>query len=366
MHKKREKVCEIWFRLRARLSGKATGHDGVRHEVTSLIADFGHSVDLDELSRIPLFLLLLIAIRFQGASLPSGRFDAYRTLIQHMLRDHPQRKRSAAGIIPADQLSEREIQSILSRLAYEIQVERTGGIISEADFESHLIEMLTSTQESGLGLPIVEARKFSKGFINIEEGSLGLLVPQGLRTFGFLHRSFQERLAAMHCAGKSLDDQISIVRDHANDPQWRETLLHLCSVTNRPNELSDLLSTISVASDNKLQREEAEDFQIEVAFSDFDLPLQQVKEIAALAFNIIELSTDMERRRLILRYCLNGLQAGRTRQLVQPKLNEWAITRALSKSNWFNQLEQWPTDAQTEAIFQRGLNDEECASGKPA
>jgi hypothetical protein len=32
----------------------------------------------------------------------------------------------------------------------------------------------------------------------------------------------------------------------------------------------------SDASDKKLQREGAEDFQIEVAFSDFDLPLQLV------------------------------------------------------------------------------------------
>lgn len=355
----REKVCDIWFRLRARASGKATGQDGVQHEVSSLIADFGHSVDLDELSRIPLFLLLLIAIRFQGAALPSGRFDAYEALIRHMLRDHPQRKRSAAAIIPADQLSEREIQSILSRLAYEIQVKQTGGTISEADFESHLIEMLTSTHESGLGLPIAEARKFSKGFINIEEGSLGLLVPQGLQTFGFLHRSFQERLAAMHCAGKSLGDQISIVREYANDPQWRETLLHLCSMLSRPTELSTLLAVILDASNNRLQREGAEDFQIEVAFSDFDLPLQLVKEIAALAFNIVELSTDMERRRRILRHCLNGLQAGRTRQLVQPKLNEWTIARAPWRSNWFSQLEHWPTDDQTKAIFQRGINDEE-------
>jgi hypothetical protein len=355
----REKVCEIWFRLRAHSSGKAAGQNGVQHEVSSLIADLGHSVDLDELSRIPLFLLLLIAIRFQGAALPSGRFDAYEALMRHMLRDHPQRKRSAAAIIPADQLSEREIQSILSRLAYEIQVEQTGRTISEAAFESHLIEMLTSTQESGLGLPIAEARKFSKGFINIEEGSLGLLVPQGLRNFGFLHRSFQERLAAMHCAGKSLDDQISIVRDYANDPQWRETLLHLCSMTSRPNELSALLPAISDASDSKLQHEGAEDFQIEVAFSDFDLPLQQVKEIAALAFNIIELSTDMERRRRILRHCLNGLQAGRTRQLVQPKLNEWAIARAPWKSDWLKHLAYWPADDQTKAIFQHGLNDED-------
>ena len=355
----RENLCEIWFQLRARSAGKPEDENGVRHEVSSLIADLGHSVDLDELSRIPLFLLLLIALRFQGAALPSGRFDAYQALIRHMLHDHPQRKRSAAAIIRADQLSEREIQLILARLAYQIQVEQTGGTISEGDFESLLIEMLTSTQESGFGLPSGEARKISKGFMNIEEGSLGLLVPQGMRTFGFLHRSFQERLAATHCAGKSLNDQISIVRNYARDPQWRETLLHLCSMTSRPNELLTLLSAISDASDNQLQREGAEDFRIEVAFSDFDLPLQQVKEIATLAFNIIELSTDVERRRRILHHCLNGLQAGRTRQLVQPKLNEWVIAPSPWKSNWLTQLERWPTDDLTKAIFMRGLNDED-------
>jgi NACHT domain-containing protein len=355
----RERVCEIWFRLRAKSSGKPESQDGVQHGVSSLIADFDHSVDLDELSRVPLFLLLLIALRFQGAALPSGRFDAYEALIRHMLRDHPQRKRSAAAIIPTDQLSEREIQTILARLAYEIQVEQTGGTISETDFESLLIEILTSTQDNGLGLPSAEARKIAKGFISIEEGSLGLLVPQGMRTFGFLHRSFQERLAAMHFASKSLDDQTAIVRAYANSSQWRETLLHLCSMTPRSNELSRLLFAISDVSDNQFQREESEDFRIEVAFSDFDLPLQEIKEIAALAFNIVELSTDMERRRRILRHCLNGLQARRTRQLVQPKLNEWSIARAPWKSNWLNQLEHWPKDDLTKAIVRRGLNDED-------
>jgi len=362
----RERLCEIWFRLRARSLGKPKSQDGVEHEVSSLIADFGYSVDLDELSRIPLFLLLLIALRFQGAALPSGRFDAYQALIRHMLRDHPQRKRSAAAIIPADQLSEREIQSILARLAYEIQIQQTGGTISEADFEALLIEILTSPEENGLGLPSADARKISKNFINIEEGSLGLLVPQGMRTFGFLHRSFQERLAAMHCAGKSIDDQISIVRAFANDPQWRETLLHLCSLTPRSSELLGFLSAISDVSNGELQREGADDFRIEVAFSDFDLPLQQVKEIATVAFNIVELSTDMERRRRILRHCLNGLQAGRTRQLVQPKLNEWTIARAPWKSNWLTQLEMWPTDDITREIFRRGLNDEDAQTIRAA
>ncbi len=358
----RQKLCEIWFRLRARSSRKPESQDGLQHEVSSLIADLGHSIDLDELSRIPLFLLLLIALRFQGAALPSGRFDAYQALIRHMLRDHPQRKRSAAAIIEADQLSEREIQSILARLAYEIQVKQTGGTISEVDFESLLIEMLVSTGDNGLGLPIAEARKISKGFMNIEEGSLGLLVPQGMRTFGFLHRSFQERLAAMYCASKSIDDQISIVRKYAQDPQWQETLLHLCSLTSRSKELSKLLSAISDVSIGRLQRERAEDFQIEVAFSDFDLPLQQVREIATLAFDLVELSTDMERRRRVLRHCLSGLQAGRTRQLVQPKLNEWSIARAPWKSNCLTQLEHWPTDDVTKAVFRRGLNDEDIST----
>jgi NACHT domain-containing protein len=364
--REREKLCEIWFRLRARSSGKHDSQYSVQHEVSSLIADLGHSVDLDELSRIPLFLLLLIALRFQGAALPSGRFDAYQALIRHMLRDHPQRKRSAAAIIQADQLSEREIQSILARLAFEIQVKQTGGTISELDFEALLIAMLTSTEDNGLGLSVADARKISKGFMNIEEGSLGLLVPQGMRTFGFLHRSFQERLAAMHCASKSIEDQSSIVHNYAQDPQWRETLLHLCSLTPRSNELSQLLSAISDVPDNQLQREMSEDFRIEVAFNDFDLPLQQVQEIAALAFNLIELSTDMERRQRVLRYCLNGLQARRTRQLVQPKLNEWSLSRASWKSNWLTQLDHWPTDQETKAIFRRGLNDEEVSTIRAA
>jgi NACHT domain len=87
----REAVCNMWYQLRARSSNEPEDTEGTRHQVSSLIVDFEHSVDLDELSRVPLFLLLLIALRFQGVALPAGRFDAYETLIRHMLRDHPKR-----------------------------------------------------------------------------------------------------------------------------------------------------------------------------------------------------------------------------------------------------------------------------------
>jgi hypothetical protein len=42
------------------------------------------------------------------------------------------------------------------------------------------------------------------------------------------------------------------------------------------NELSGFLAAISDVSANQLQREGSEDFRIEVAFSDFELPLHQV------------------------------------------------------------------------------------------
>jgi len=355
----RKKLCEIWFRLRAQLSGNPDQEHGMRHDVESLIADLEQSIDLDELSRMPLFLLLLIALRFQSAALPVGRFRAHEALIRHMLRDHPQRKRSAAAINPEDQLSEREIETILSRLAFEIQVQKTGGTITQDDFETLLLRILTSDEGSGLGLSSTDARKIANSFINIEEGSLGLLVPQGMRTFGFLHRSFQERLAALYSSNQPLESQLEIVRIHANDPQWRETLLHLCSMTSRPDELSKLLSAVPDLSGHQYTHEGIEELRIEVAFSDFDLPFQEVKEIVALAFNIIEHSTDVERRRRILRHCLNGLNARRTRELIQPKLNEWSISRSNWGANAVSQLKHWLADDLTKNICQRCLNGED-------
>ncbi|WP_158750570.1 NACHT domain-containing NTPase [Acidobacterium sp. S8] len=357
--RQRAAVCEIWFSLMTSPGEHLDGPKAVQHEIESLISDLDRSSDLDELSRVPLFLLLLITLRLQGAALPGGRFDAYASIIQHMLRDHPQRKRTAAAIIPTDQLSEREIQTVLARLAFEIQTGQTGGTISEDDFLKLLLEVLMSHEGAGLGLPNADARKVAKGFINIEEGSLGLLVPQGLRTFGFLHRSFQERLAAVYCSNLPIDDQTQIVTKYCGDPQWRETLLHLCSLTPRADELSRLLAAFPDSSVSAYAREGFEEFRIEVAFSDFNLPLQQVKEIATLAFEVIEHSNHLERRRRILHLCLNGLQARRTRELVQPKLDQWCVARGLWRANWLSQLERWPADELTRVTALRALNDED-------
>jgi len=357
--RQRHDICNLWFELRAAASNEPANSASTQHQATSLISNLESSLDLDDLSRIPLFLMLLIALRFQGTTLPAGRFDSYEYLIRHMLRDHPQRKQSAAAIIPSEQLSDREIRSILARLAFEIQVKRTGDIISEEDFENLLFEVLTSFEGDGLGLSHTEARRIAKAFINIEEGSLGLLVPQGVRAFGFLHRSLQERLAATHCSEKPIEEQKRLVSAYAKDPQWRETLLHLCSLTSRGNDLSELLAALPQVPDNPYLRDDLENFKIEVAFSDFDLPVQEVKQIATLAIDIVELSTDLERRRRVLRYCLNGLQARRTREIVQPKLAIWSISRASWRANWPAHLQAWPADELTRRTCRRGLNDED-------
>lgn len=357
--RQREAICDIWFKLMTPSSDLGDGLRAIQHEMGSLIADFDRSSDLDELSRVPLFLLLLITLRLQGAALPGGRFDAYAAIIQHMLRDHPQRKRTAAAIIPTDQLSEREIQTVLARLAFEIQTRQSGGTISEDDFLRLLLEVLMSQEGAGLGLSNTDARKVAKGFINIEEGTLGLLVPQGLRTFGFLHRSFQERLTAIHCANLTLDAQTKIVQQYCGDPQWRETLLHLCSLTPRPDELSLLLSAFPDSAVGSYAREGFEEFRTEVAFSDFTLPLQQIREIANSAFDLIEHSTNLDLRRRILQLCLNGMQARRTRELVQPKLDQWCIAHGTWRSNWLSQLDRWPADELTRLTALRALNDED-------
>ncbi len=198
------------------------GDGEVSREAAEFIRKLAKSTDLLQLAEVPLTLLLLLYLHLQNYPLPSNRFEAYAYVADHFIRDHPLARRVAAALTSAqDSLTPKEIQNALAYLAYVVQTEFPGGIVSATDVRSRLEDFLQHDTEHGLGLSRQEAREVFRSFTNLEEGSLGMLVSQGQTQLSFFHRSLQEYLAAVHLARTPLSNQQAVIRERLADPRWR-------------------------------------------------------------------------------------------------------------------------------------------------
>jgi hypothetical protein len=201
----RKELCSKWISIHERrieqptISMTAARASQAANETQNFIAEIEHSSDLDELSRVPLLLLLLLYLHIEGTTLPHRRFQAYEYLINHLLKEHPVRKRIAAFLSDAPTgLTHDEVQLALANLAFVVQSDYPSGIIPEPVILSAMESFLTDPTGLGLGLPSRDARQYMHQFISVEEGTLGMLVRQGRSELSFFHRSLQEYLCAVH------------------------------------------------------------------------------------------------------------------------------------------------------------------------
>ena len=164
--------------------------------------------ELDSLSRTPLFLVLLIYLKYQNATLPRRRFDAYHSLVEHLVVHHPTARRQAASVVAMPvSISPNETQDLMARLGFWVQSNAPNGIISNDDLRSVVRAYLED--DAGLGLTPGESRRLTDEIDHSVADSVGLLVRQGLTHLSFFHRSLQEYLAAWYASRLSHNEQLA-------------------------------------------------------------------------------------------------------------------------------------------------------------
>lgn len=88
----RKELCSKWMYIHEARGDQpthsATAERASRaaNQTQKFIDEIERSMDLDELSRVPLLLLLLLYLHIEGATLPHRRFQAYEYLIDHLLK----------------------------------------------------------------------------------------------------------------------------------------------------------------------------------------------------------------------------------------------------------------------------------------
>jgi energy-coupling factor transporter ATP-binding protein EcfA2 len=338
------------------------GDGEINREAAEFIRKLAKSTDLLQLAEVPLTLLLLLYLHLQNYPLPSNRLEAYAYVADHFIRDHPLARRVAAALTSdQDSLTAKEIQNALAYLAYVVQTDFPGGIVSAADVRLRLEDFLQHDTEYGLGLSRQEAREVSRSFTNLEEGSLGMLVSQGQTHLSFFHRSLQEYLAAVHLARTPLSNQQAVISERLADPRWREVIVGMVYLCRRDEDAGVLVDAIEQAGADVVGGLAKEDVLAEIAFRDGSLTPARAKALAQRACAIIETSFIPSQRTRLLNHAMSGLNSRKTRALVQERIRRWVFSRGLWGSGRIEGLRLWPATEHTWQTLFRSLHDEDLA-----
>ena len=315
------KWCHI--KLQADFGTFKTPSDVVEGKVDGahFLQQLEQSRELTTLAAEPLMLLLLLYMWFAGATLPRRRFDAYDQLVRHFL-DRAAQRRAAAGTPGDDPLAGGPVRDALAHLAFTMQRDHETLIIP-IDSARRSIESFLRDEDIGLGMTVAEAKRHAREFSEVSESDIGVLVRQGVAELGFIHRSFQEFLAAEHLARLSAHEQLETVSYHALDPRWHEVLLALCWLTRGSDHLRELIRILEQHASESGNGLAVRELLAEIAFGDFRCPADMAREIATDAIIRVERHGWMPHRRRLILKVVDGLRSTMLRDRAKERLARW-------------------------------------------
>jgi hypothetical protein len=357
-------LCTKWFDIRNQIEmqfgSAAATPELLAQETQSFLKELEESDDLEQLSRVPLLLSLLLYLRFQNAVLPRDRFEAYHKLVDYLLKQHPATKttvfKASAGGAP---LRDREIHAILAKIGLEVQILSSDGIIS-ADQLAQIVERLLNDPNGlDLKLPPSELRQFSDQFVRRVLDASGIIVRQGINSVSFLHHSLQEYLAATQIASMPMSQVIEIIELHILDSRWREVILNTLWKLQRPAEVGQLIEKIESSVGPTHSGLYVRELLTEVACSAIGCPTDLARRIASEAVAQVEGHDWLPYRRRMVRHLLAGLNSTKTKEIVARAASRWAFRLGGWRAHWYEGFSEWSPHPHFFDALMVSLNDED-------
>ncbi|KYF56516.1 hypothetical protein BE04_26815 [Sorangium cellulosum] len=201
-----------------------------------------------ELCSNPL-LLTLIALLNRGAELPRQRHRLYERAVDLMAEQWEANKHlAAAGAVQFDLPSKKRF---LRKLAFLMMTELTGGS-GNAVRQQDLIAFAASFCAEEYGLRAEEAQATAEQLIQYVRERNYILALLGGQTFGLVHKTFLEYLAAAEIHARfrthdwGLDEIKAVFKKSWQDQAWEETLTLICGMIEeeRPQQVIELLQSV--------------------------------------------------------------------------------------------------------------------------
>lgn len=333
-----------------------------RERAETLVADIHRSPQIVPLAEVPLLLAGLLALSISGAALPRSRYRSYRELCSRMLESHPlARGRAAMAAEQADDLDPATREKVLAGLAYAVQADSTSDSSPDAIRLGAARQICHNLLVADLALQPHDAEARARRLLAVGEEALGILVRKSPEEIGFLHRAFQEFLAAQHITGLSLDEQVAIMGVRATDPRWRDVLLFVVEAAARATEVQILVETLEAARDAATPADWSATLLLaDITFSDARRPIALTRRLTESFCELVETGPDLSERAEILRRVVAGLSNEQTANLVRPRLSTWFPAWSdFNRRGAIELIAAWPEDPAVDQVLWRVLQDDD-------
>jgi predicted NACHT family NTPase len=190
---------------------------------------------LQDLVRNPLLLTMVALIHRYQDTLPKRRYKLYDRAVDTLLKSWDRKGKGETYGEFKHLDRDDDLRRVMSQLAYwihtqyETQTTESGTVIEEEELLTQLSRIIRDEYPQ---VKPHQAKEEAERFVTFIRDRAGLLNEYGQGRYAFVHKTFQEYLAAEAILNQAkYDDDPEIIlqtlRDYLHKPHWREVLLLL-------------------------------------------------------------------------------------------------------------------------------------------
>ncbi|WP_462251233.1 NACHT domain-containing protein [Ferruginibacter sp.] len=336
---------EKWYSKWTSLQKENNDQSFSKTQTDNFIKELEQAGDLNKLAETPLLLSILVVQKMQDSVLPKSRLEALKEITQYLIKKHPVKRVSDAGIVQENMI-DIDFKDIFCELAIYIQKESNDGVILKNDAQKIIEEYLITYAEYDKA----KARVRSKELIEVGANNFGIIIEKSNDEISFGHKQFQEFLAAQYLYESDEQYVNEFIKQYAANPSFHQVIISLFGLMQlkQVKKYKHHFVVLKEAVREKYQEEYLKLISFEIAINLDNAPSEIMNDAFDAIIYDFEYETDPTYKEALLKRILNALQNGRLKEKVQnflieyfPNQNKYRDYRinALQHSNHLNELQ---------------------------
>ena len=320
---RQREFAAYWFRHfhQAEASKDATAiNQAVVRDGDEMARQLRGDPSLSELGSVPLLLSVLVYLRLSGRVLPNSRRAALEELVRTLLEDQPG-KRALSAMQRHEMPAARSpiVRRGLDYLAFRIHGEDSSVVMSNERALGLLRDFYRGVDE----FPTAEAAEWAAQVIELGRHEFGILVAPQKEHVGFLHRIFQEYLAARHLARRPLAELKTFCHENGGKISWHEVTLALLQIMERTDEVDALIDVLTTPPADAVDEPGRQLLLTRLAVAPVNSSRSKARGLVTQSFHWIERGLWMPIRMTLVREVVAGLESPHVAGLVAERLKRW-------------------------------------------
>ncbi|MDT3740972.1 MAG: NACHT domain-containing protein [Candidatus Kapabacteria bacterium] len=336
---------EKWYNKWSSLQKELKDKDFSKIQTDNFIKELEKSGDLKKLAEVPLLLSILVLQKMQDAVLPKNKLEALKQITHYLIKKHPEKRVSSAGIIQ-DDTSDIDLKDIFCELAINIQKECNDGVMLKSDAQKTIENYLITYAEFDKS----KAKVHSLKLIEVGANNVGIIIEKSNEEIAFGHKQFQEFLASQQLYESDEDLANEFIKQYAANPAFHQVIISFFGLIQlkQVKKFEKHFKVLKGIAREKYQEDYLSLISYEVAINLENTPSGIMNEAFDSIVRDFEYETDPTYKEALLKRILSALQNGRLKEKVQSfliqffpnyyKYRDYRIN-ALQYTNQLNELQ---------------------------